>query len=228
MFGKTVYSVWLQKYGREEADRRKKDHDSKMGHPWAHDTARVDKQREVARNAHPGRSNYSLWLEKYGIEEATRRMDNWKEKARVASSGSKNPMFGRPAPKGSGNGWSGWYLKRFFHSLLELTYMLKLDREGIVWSTGERKQFSVTYEWQGKTRNYFPDFCVGDNVVEIKPKALLESGPNPAKFAAARVRWGDNFKGITEKDLAEIQGPELQSLCDSGTVVLLDRWAKRL
>ena len=33
-------------------------------------------------------------------------------------------MYGRFSPRGSGNGWSGWYKEWYFRSLLELSYMI--------------------------------------------------------------------------------------------------------
>lgn len=41
----------------------------------------------------------------YGKEKAV----ELKEKLSERFSGEGNPMFGKPSPEGSGNGWSGWY-----------------------------------------------------------------------------------------------------------------------
>ncbi|MBR4316812.1 MAG: hypothetical protein IKP65_07630 [Alphaproteobacteria bacterium] len=40
-----------------------------------------------------------------------------KKKYSEKSKGKNNPMYGKPAPKGSGNGVSGWYKGWFFRSL---------------------------------------------------------------------------------------------------------------
>lgn len=51
-----------------------------------------------ALNPRFGKTNYEAWLEKYGKEGADKRMAAFKEKQSKNSSGSKNPMYGKPAP----------------------------------------------------------------------------------------------------------------------------------
>ena len=99
-----------------------------------------------------GRSFYDVWLEKYGKEEADKRMDIYKSKKSKRYSGKGNPMYGKPSPQGSGNGWSGWYKEHFFRSLRELSYMHDLDDKGLKWETGETKKYSI--------RNIFWLYCV--------------------------------------------------------------------
>lgn len=118
-----------------------------------------------------GKSFYSIWLEKYGKDEADRRLKELKEKHSKNNSGSGNPMYGKPTPKGSGNGWKGWYKKHFFRSLRELTYMLMLEEEGKVWKSAENIRIFYL-DCYGKERTYSPDFLVENKLIEIKPIRL--------------------------------------------------------
>lgn len=115
---------------------------------------------------------YDIWLEKYGKEEADQRLEKFREKQRVNNSGEKNGMFGKPAPQGSGNGWSGWYNNWFFRSLRELSYMINVIEKGnLVW---ESPKFKINYiDYKGNNRTYLPDFLIDNKkIVEIKPKKM--------------------------------------------------------
>ena len=91
-----------------------------------------------------GKSVYEAWVEKYGIEEADKRMVACKKKHSKNNSGSNNPMYGKPSPNGSGNGWKGWYKERYFRSLRELTYMLELEESATSWVSAEN--ISIPYK----------------------------------------------------------------------------------
>jgi len=54
MKGRSFHDIWVEKYGKEEADRRKKE---------------VYLKRKTSR-----KSPYDIWVEKYGKEEADRKM----------------------------------------------------------------------------------------------------------------------------------------------------------
>jgi len=121
---------------------------------------------------------YEIWVEKYGIEEADRRQAADNERKSIASKGKNNPMYGKPAPQGSGNGWSGWYKGWYFRSLRELSYMIKvIEKENLKWKTTESKEFAIPYiNYDGVERNYFPDFLLeGNRLIECKPKRLHAS-----------------------------------------------------
>jgi hypothetical protein len=60
--------------------------------------------------------------ELYGKEKANKMKNNLS----ILNSGSKNKMYGKPSPQGSGNGWSGWYKGWYFRSLIELSYMVNV------------------------------------------------------------------------------------------------------
>jgi hypothetical protein len=133
------------------------------------------------------RSVYSVWVEKYGREEADRRLSELNKKRSDQMSGSKNNMYGKPSPQGSGNGWSGWYKGWFFRSLRELSYVITvLEKNRSTWRSAESKDLRMKYIMDGRSRTYFADFLVdGSILVEVKPKKLMGSRQNLAKRKTA-------------------------------------------
>ena len=95
--------------------------------------------------------------ELYGKEKA----EEIKKKISKRSSGSNNPMFGKPSPQGSGNGWSGWYKGFFFRSLLELSFLVKSNISEIE----NAEYIKIKYiDENGKERNYLPDYLKNKKV----------------------------------------------------------------
>lgn len=90
-------------------------------------------------------------------------------------SGKNNPMYGKPSPNGSGNGWANWYKGRHFRSLRELQYFIS-DVEGKGLSCESAQKYRIPYKsYDGTDRTYQPDFLVGKVLIEIKPKKLWET-----------------------------------------------------
>lgn len=118
---------------------------------------------------------HNFWIEKYGIEEADKRMAAMKEKHSKNATGKNNNMYGKPTPKKAGNGWSGWYKDHFFRSLRELSYILYMEENNIEWKSAENIRIPYV-NYDGSERTYSPDFLVEDKkIVEIKPKKLINS-----------------------------------------------------
>lgn len=157
------------------------------------------------------------------------KINKWKKKLSKANSGSNNPMFGKPSPKGSGNGWSGWYNGFYFRSILELSYLKYLIDNGIKFRTAETHEFKVEYkDWNGIKRNYFPDFYLEDTqeIIEIKPIKLIKSKQNKSKFKAAKRKFGNKFKIISEE--IRITDEEIKKLYDNNEVKFIERYEKKL
>ncbi len=133
-----------------------------------------------------GRTPYEIWIEKYGKEKADRLHKEWCKKHSVNNSGSGNPMYGKPSPNGSGNGWKGWYKEIFFRSLRELMYLIYLDENNIEWVNGETLRIKYK-DYKGKDRTYRPDFIHDGMLVEIKPKRLQNTPTNLSKRKAAEA-----------------------------------------
>ena len=165
---------------------------------------------------------YGSIEDRYGKEKA----NEIKEKASKRMKGSNNHMFGKPSPIGSGNGWSGWYKGYYFRSLLELSYLVYLIDNNIKFEHAEHKKYAVKYlNFEGKERNYFPDFYIfeNDEIIEIKPKHLVNSVDNSAKFLAARSKY-KNFKVITEDDIIKLSDSQIIELYELGDIKFIDRY----
>ncbi len=161
-----------------------------------------EKQRKVLsehckgkNNSMYGRTFYEVWLEKYGKDEADRRLVALSAKHSKNNSGSGNPMYGKPSPQGSGNGWKGWYKGFFFRSLRELCYILYLEENNINWLTGET--LKIKYEFFGSERTYRPDFIIGNKLIEIKP-IKLHNTPNIQAKTKAAIEYCKNNNMVYE------------------------------
>lgn len=132
-------------------------------------------------------SNFECWKRKYGLEEANLRQERFIKKNSERNSGKNNPMFGKPSPKKSGNGWGGWYKQHYFRSLHELSYIVNnLEKNDLKWTTGESKKLKIKYVFNGNDRNYFADFLVENKyLIECKPKKLWKTKIVKAKARAA-------------------------------------------
>lgn len=155
------------------------------------DEHRADLSRKMSGENNPAFNRGTLekiWEEKYGKEEAAIRQKKWIDKISIKFSGKNNHMYGKPSPIGSGNGWSGWYKEWYFRSLRELSYMInEIDKKDLLWENGEQKKYKISYiNWDGKRRNYFPDFVVDSKyMIECKPLNLQKSASVLCKKVAA-------------------------------------------
>jgi len=134
-----------------------------------------------------GKSLLSVWEEKYGAVEAKRLNIEKNEKLSNATRGNKNPMFGKPCPSNSGRGIKGYYKTHFFRSLMELSYILTLERFNIPFCSAEKKEFKISYiSLDGNNRTYVADFLVANKyLVECKPKSLIRNKDVQIKALAA-------------------------------------------
>lgn len=161
MYNKTIYDVWIEKYGKEKADILKETHRKNS----------IDNNKKGMT----GKTFYGQWLEKYGKEIADQKLKDYSEKQKLLNSGENNSMYGKPAPQGSGCGWKGHYKGWFFRSLRELSYMINvIEKNNYVWKTAESKDLTINYvSYDGTPRTYRADFLINDKIlVEIKPLRL--------------------------------------------------------
>lgn len=228
MYGKSVYDTWIKKYGKDEADRKLLETKTKIS---IKSSRKRPGSNIGSKNPMYGRSVYDIWTKKYGRDEADKKFEEFKKKRSIGSLGENNPMFGKPSPKGSGNGWSGRYKGFYFRSLLELSYLKYLIDNDIKFDSGEKKQYRVEYteSFSGKERNYYPDFYLIDTreIIEIKPKMLINSKNNKDKFKRAKEIYGDKFKIITENDINKLSFDEIKILYISGELKWLKRYEEK-
>jgi endogenous inhibitor of DNA gyrase (YacG/DUF329 family) len=206
MYGKTVYDVWVQKYGEEIADQKLLETKKKLS---------IASSGENNPN-YQNKSNGAKAWSKYGKECKGKTLEEIygkdkaneiKQKISNAASGENNPMYGKPAPEGSGNGWSGHYKNIYFRSILELHYLIYLIDNNIKFENGEKRKHVIQYEMDGINRNYFPDYYLIETqeYIEIKPKALVSSYQNKLKFEAAKEKLGNKHIILTEDNIVKIE-----------------------
>lgn len=197
-------------------------------------------------------NNEDVYISKYGTAEGGRRWEEFKEKSKNtienfirvhgdiqgkikydnylinlsnAQKGSKNNMFGRPSPIGSGNGWSGWYKDWYFRSLRELSYVLYLDQSNQRWESTESKKFRIKYiDDKGNDRNYYPDFLVnGNELIEIKPNSLQGTIINKLKAEAAVIFCEKNGYSYKMLDFS-INDAIIIEKYKEGQIKFLSKW----
>ncbi len=178
-----------------------------------------------------GRSFYDVWVERYGKQLADEKMKKYRETQSINNSGTKNNMFGKPSPIGSGNGWSGWYKGWYFRSLKELTYMIKvIERYNLEWKSAETKDLTIRYlDYNLIERSYTADFIINDRyMVEIKPKNLWNSPLIKLKKDAA-IEFC-NSRGLKYKliDIDRLSNQEIRTLLDNKLIKFIDRYHNML
>ena len=155
------------------------------------------------------------WESRYGLDRA----NEMKLAQSKRTTGEGNPMYGKPAPIKSGNGISGRYRGLYFRSLLELSYMIKLDFEKLEFVSCEEYRQKFEYEFDGVKRTYYPDFFIPsiNEYVEVKPSQMLKNRLVNIKAEAVRSA-GEKIKFITQRDLIKIKKNELMMLIECGKV----------
>lgn len=175
------------------------------------------------------KSVYSIWVRKYGEERANQLKEEWIAKKRINSSGSRNPMYGKPTPQGAGNGWSGWYNNWFFRSLRELSYMINvIERTGLQWQTADTKDLRIPYvDYKGSDRTYSADFLIDERIlVEIKPQKLHVSPTVMAKKKAAELFCQAKGLYYNIVDVEPLSDQEIKKLHDCGKLKFTERYEK--
>lgn len=230
MFGKTgkLNPFFGKKHTKETIEKQSK---VKLGKTHSQDS--LEKMKGLSsgdKNGMFGKSFYGIWVNKYGIDIANEKLISFKSKQSENNSGENNPMFGKPSPTGSGNGWSGWYKGWYFRSLRELTYMINvIERFNLTWECGEQKKYKIKYiTFNGKQRNYFPDFIInGKYIVESKPKRLWGSDSVNRKKEAA-IKFCDN-NGLKYKlvDVGILNDDKIKKLYNDGKIKFLPKYEEK-
>jgi len=176
-----------------------------------------------------GRTFYECWIDKYGIEEADIRLKDFKEKQSINTTGSNNPMYGKPSPKGSGNGWSGWYKGWFFRSLLELSYMVSIiERFNLNWKNAETNELKIEYVEDDINRNYFADFLIEDKyLIECKPKSLWNSKKVKLKKEAAIEYCKNRNLKYKMIDVKRLTTDEILNLYNNNKIKFTNRYEEK-
>jgi hypothetical protein len=119
-------------------------------------------------------------------EKELERIRKVTEKAKLNNGGYR---------QGSGRGKKGWYKGFFCDSSWELAYVVYCLENNIAIT---RNTTTRSYQWEGRTRSYIPDFIVDDYVIEIKGYkteqwlAKLEANPD------VKVLYENDLKPILD------------------------------
>jgi len=198
--------------------------------------AKTDEQRArdienlaKGREAHKGKahlSNFEYWEKKSGKAYAEKRQKQANAIHSKNNSGKGNPMYGKPSPKGSGNGWKCYLDSIFCRSLREALF-IATSLDGIPFETGEYKKYRIEYlDWEGVARTYRPDFVTDKYIYECKPKRLWKS-PSVKSKAIAGVKFAKSIGKIYKLVDIEVDFEIVKSLVESGRLKLLPRYQEK-
>jgi hypothetical protein len=191
-----------------------------------------EKSKRVGQqNGMHGTTYYDRWVENYGEEKADRLMSDLRKRKSVETSGKNNPMYGRPAPQGSGNGWSGWYNGWYFRSIKELSYMIRvIEANNFRWRTAESRDLNIVYvDYDGRERTYRADFLIDEKIlVEVKPRKLFDTPKNKRKKEAAIAFCKKNGYEYRMADVKPIDFVTMLALQENGHVVFLQRYQEKM
>ncbi len=171
-------------------------------------------------------SNYQIWVKKFGVEEADKRLKISRDKVSKVMSGEGNPMYGKISPQGSGNGWKGWYNGRFFRSLRELNFIIQHPE----YQSAETKDWTVEFEWRGNKRTTRADFICHTqrSLVECKPEKLIETPFVLARCEALSKLCEERGYTFSIVDSGIVDKEELISLTSCGNIVWQVKYKERV
>jgi hypothetical protein len=178
-----------------------------------------------------GRSIYDVWTEKYGEQEANKRLVECRRKQSLSESGKNNPMYGRPTPVGSGNGWSGWYKKWYFRSIRELSYMINvIEKNNYKWRTAETNDLKISYvDYFGISRTYRADFLLNEKIlIEVKPIKLFNTLTNILKKRAAIEFCKQNNMEYRIVDVKPLGIDILKSMYENKDIIFIERYEEKM
>jgi len=219
-------------YGKKHSEETKKYLSEEVDRSYTQtEEFKKTSARMGTQNGMFGRSFYDIWKDQLGGEVAAKKFAKWLKVQSENSSGENNPMYGKPAPKGSGGGWGGWYKGWYFRSLRELSYMIRvLEGNDHEWRSAETKEFFIPYtNYDGTSRTYRPDFLVDNKVlVEVKPKQLMETPSNILKRKAAIEFCKNNGLEFEMVDVKLLETDRIVSLFEKGAVEFNRKYRKRI
>jgi len=208
---KTTWEWWVERYGEEEALRRKELHRQATSvattgennpmhgrHDHVHGLRRM---HEVRRG--------KTWDQLYGLE----RSAQLRARHSQILTGENNPAYGRVYERGGRSHIQGTYRGIRFKSSYELSWLVEVMARGEQVNVPQ----SVKYVLGGRKRTYLPDFQIGSTVYEIKPAALVSHPTNLAKFEACKAfcsECGLQFEIVTESHIKLLAIDEIAALED--------------
>jgi len=200
----------------------------KMKYNWTHLTleekelCKVKFRNMGSDNGMYGRTVYDIWKHKYDEATVTEKTLQMSEKKSAKLSGSLNPQYNKPTPNGSGNGWKGYYMGKFFRSLRELCFMIYHTTNNIVFSSAEN--ISIPYTINNVARTYRPDFIIDNVIFEIKPQKLIDGSLLVKTKADAAIKYCDNNNLTYIITDWNIDYNQIKKELDNGNIEFLEKY----
>ena len=205
-----MYERWLKKYGKDIADEKMLAFRTVVS-----DLALISAQSDTMKQVYADFTKRTIernkknkgktFEEQYGNEKAA----EIKLKKSLATTGEKNPAYGKVYSKG-GRSVKGYYKTLFFRSLLEYSFMKHLEILGYdLLIDIDYECFHIKYEVNNVQRTYTPDFFLKKEKIlyEVKPYYRLTHESIILKAKAAKefcVELGIQYIIMTEKDFLKI------------------------
>ncbi len=166
-----------------------------------------ESKKIISKNSDTGSLKY--FINKHGNIKGN---ELYKERCKkVANFGPDNAQYGQPAPKGSGNGISGYYKNYYFRSLLEYSFMKMLENNKLLFKCNDvnKKEYPEKVIIRLPSgRSYTPDFIIENSLVEVKSNYNLSLPETIEKTNAGykyieRSKLLDSYLIFTEKNIIQ-------------------------
>ena len=154
------------------------------------------------------------------IEEAQKVVSD--RIARSTLKGPRNGMFGKPSPIKSGAAYSGTYKGMVFRSFSEYCFIKIHEKESI---RSAEKEFKVKLP---TNRTYFPDFVIGNTIIEIKADFMVENEETVLKIKTLKESFPTyNVLLIPASEVPKISKEEIIKDLDNGDLKITETKLKR-
>lgn len=211
-----------------QADKEKNRKQTMLDKHGVDNPSKLDSVKKVLSEKNKGKqlTRTSEW--QYNIIESKRNNGTLKhtDEAKTKISNSLNKFYSENLDRekyiSSSNNvkhLSGWYNGLYFRSSLELSFLVNNSHKSF--SSCEIKKYAVTYLAKDKIKKYYPDYTDGELIYEIKPTSLLNFAFNQDKITAAKEKFGDSYKVITEQESNYISKEVIKQLIENGSVILV-------
>lgn len=191
---------------------------------------KTKEQLTIHGNPMQGKSFFDIWLIKYGEQIANEKQKELNQKRSENVKGEKNPMFGKPSPKGSGSGWQGWYKEIYFRSLLELSFLVNyVEKLNLKMINAECKQYGISYiGYNNEVKTYFADYLIDDKfLIEIKPLSLHNALQIQLKAKAGENFCKENNLTYVLMEPEKLNLIEIENLLIDGNLIFSDTTNKK-
>lgn len=220
---------WLDRgYSEQEAKIESKRMSCRSIYYWL-DRGYPEEEAKLKVKSIQGTLSLENQINAHGEVEGKRRYERINKNKSERMKGKNNYQFGKPAPKLSGNGISGYFGNDYFRSLYELSYLIHLNENDIQYINNDvsisknKDKIIIPYiDENGMHRKYIPDFVVGKCIIEIKNSYTATLPNTKLKLEALdkyvkESNYFDDWKCIVDIDVDKTKIIEYYNL---GSIVI--------